>query len=635
MELINQSNNSLSTGLHTAWLLATLGSKPSIRSKLIKKSTINYLLIPELCHELLASTNSTINDAQDKDAIIYEPPTPGNNIRYVSNIMHGISILYQTKINYLMNDLIYIESRLKCHYQNSYNDIVDLSSGSLIKTCLAPSIAKKRAIQYLNDDPAFSIQLGLVAPFTEETDEIAKRRKLDILQKDNDDFPLVNGNGGGLVDQLNFHSMTFTLHPQLDNPFEAEDHSSLNNGNNIGLSTDNEVIPDFEFDNNGDIVGIAGENLLLDSRSPTRELIHNEQADALNVTFDGNDVYELNPIPLNQTTSISNDLNFYTTTDTPLPNSTQRPIPQQTLGMEKLPFRKLLIDNHTRIDSDSMIHFVMNYESRMNTVMEPVKSVDEIVNNIYGVVDAVPPFTRFVNKVTLPNTNNNNHNNSVEQSFFTRTASILQKTEETGNENTEEGRNNMNIRNYAMEPEISDPNMYFEDGSHFELPRESEHIFNLEFDYNDINDVGEDDSIDGANSKNGSQQNSMSFDGSGDNLMTMDSKLNKFYRYIKARSNEFGKLVVGTYLISQAINENNVVLAEHTGDYYQTKFQILVPDSTHALDIEEPPVPRRVAANAFACVLTLATKSLINIEVIQETDELQNNNDINIILPLE
>ena len=131
----------------------------------------------------MASTNSTINDAQDKDAIIYEPPTPGNNIRYVSNIMHGISILYQTKINYLMNDLIYIESRLKCHYQNSYNDIVDLSSGSLIRTCLVPSMAKKRAIQYLSDDPAFSIQLGLVAPFTEETDEIAKRRKLDILQK--------------------------------------------------------------------------------------------------------------------------------------------------------------------------------------------------------------------------------------------------------------------------------------------------------------------------------------------------------------------------------------------------------------------------------------------------------------------
>ena len=90
--------------------------------------------------------------------------------------------------------------------------------------------------------------------------------------------------------------------------------------------------------------------------------------------------------------------------------------------------------------------------------------------------------------------------------------------------------------------------MYFEDGSHFELPRESEHIFNLEFDYNDINDVGEDDSIDGANSK--WVTTSMSFDGSGDNLMTMDSKLNKFYRYIKARSNEFGKLVVGTYLIS-------------------------------------------------------------------------------------
>ena len=84
----------------------------------------------------------------------------------------------------------------------------------------------------------------------------------------------------------------------------------MNNGNNIGLSTDSEVIPDFEFDNNGDIVGIAGENLLLDSRSPTRELIHNEQADALNVTFDDNDVHELNPIPLNQTTSISNDLNF-------------------------------------------------------------------------------------------------------------------------------------------------------------------------------------------------------------------------------------------------------------------------------------------------------------------------------------
>ena len=116
--------------------------------------------------------------------------------------------------------------------------------------------------------------------------------------------------------------------------------------------------------------------------------------------------------------------------------------------MEKLPFRKLLIDNHTRIDSDSMIHFVMNYESRMNTVMEPVKSVDEVVNNIYGVVDAAP-FTRF-NKC---NANNNNHNNSVEQSLL---STVFTKTEETGNENTEEGRNNMNIRNYAMEPEIPD-----------------------------------------------------------------------------------------------------------------------------------------------------------------------------------
>ena len=42
MELINQSNNSLSTGLHTAWLLATLGSKPSIRSKLIKNQSIIF-----------------------------------------------------------------------------------------------------------------------------------------------------------------------------------------------------------------------------------------------------------------------------------------------------------------------------------------------------------------------------------------------------------------------------------------------------------------------------------------------------------------------------------------------------------------------------------------------------------------
>ena len=91
----------------------------------------------------------------------------------------------------------------------------------------------------------------------------------------------------------------------------------------------------------------------------------------------------------------------------------------------------------------------------------------------------------------------------VLNNHFSHEQLVFYKTEETGNENTEEGRNNMNIRNYAMEPEIPDPNMYFEDGNHFELPRESEHIFNLEFDYNDINDVGEDDSIDGANSKMG------------------------------------------------------------------------------------------------------------------------------------
>lgn len=639
MELINQSNNSLSTGLHTAWLLATLGSKPSIRSKLVKKSTINYLLIPELCHELIMSTRSPTTHTQDIDTAIGETLTTGNSIRYISNIMHGISILYQTKINYLMNDLIYIESRLKCYNYNNLSDIIGLSPDSVNQTCLGVSMNRKRPIRYLIDDPSFSIHLGLVVPFMEETDEIKKRRKLDILQKDNAVFPLVNGNGG-IVEQLNFHSMTFTLQPQPEDPFQVHESSSLSNGNNNGLSPDLELIPDFEFNNNGDIVDNEGENLLLGTRFPTRELVHNDEADVMNISFEDNVAHSANPIaiiPNNQTNSISNDLNFYTTTDTLVPVNNEHAI-QQNLGINRLPFRKLLLDKHTRIDSDSMISFVMNYESRMNTVDEPTESVDNVVNDLYDVVNAVPPFMKFVNKVSLPSVNNNNshNNNSVEQSFFIRTASILQKTEETGNENTEEGRQNMAVKNYAMDEEIADPNLNFEDEDHFELPRESEHIFNLEFDYNDINHSEEEDSKEGVNSTKVSQQSTNDFSISDDNLIGTDNKLNKFYRYMKARSNEFGKTIVGKYHILKTNNENNELLSSQTSsDYRQTKFQILVPDSKHAIEVGESPVPRRVAANAFACVLTLATKSLIKIEVVRETDELQKSNDINIIMSLE
>ena len=38
------------------------------------------------------------------------------------------------------------------------------------------------------------------------------------------------------------------------------------------------------------------------------------------------------------------------------------------------------------------------------------------------------------------------------------------------------------------------------------------------------------------------------------------------------------------------------------------KFQILVPDSTHALDIEEPPVPRRVAAKCICLCFDSSNK---------------------------
>ena len=142
MESINPSSD-ISVGLQTAWLLATLGSKPSIRSKLIRKDILN-IQIKKLCKELSASKENQHHNYNNE----YE-----NNIRYVSNIMYGISILYQTKINYFITDLATIENRLRLNNHNILNKgNLIINNNHVIKNF------KKRG-RYLDDDPCFSIQL--------------------------------------------------------------------------------------------------------------------------------------------------------------------------------------------------------------------------------------------------------------------------------------------------------------------------------------------------------------------------------------------------------------------------------------------------------------------------------------------
>ncbi|RCK60287.1 Meiotic recombination protein REC8 [Candida viswanathii] len=601
MESINQSPE-IASGLQTAWLLATLGSKTSVRSKLIKKDILG-ILIPKLCKQL-----TTPHQDQSHET---------NNIRYVSNIMYGISILYQTKINYFITDLAYIESRLR---SSSNHGVLGRDGDGGGRGGVEVSLAKlvRKRGRYLDNDPCFSIQLGLMTPFVEEEgeDEVRKKRRIDIRERDKELFPISHEESLLVSNPLVFALTNVVGEVGQGDGEVLED--LIDHLGNMSSQAEDVIADDFQFNDNGEILDNDGQNVNEDEEQGSE----GTPASLMDIVFEENEVHQ-EAVQLVGEASITNDLNFHTN-DTP--TAMQPPAQHQTL-----PRRRLVVDQQTRLNSEAIVSSALNYEStmesRINEKTTPVHSLDEVY--LAAIIDG-PAYLRYVNRIAMPFGNEN----TSDASSFTRTLSVLQRTEEavTGEDPTEEGRDVVRSRGFVFNDEVP-IDMIGGELRGNELPEETQRIFDIEFDYDE-------------ESQEHPRYQSRSLTESSDGLGTqdeegeemLDRKLKKFYRYLRDRSGDLGTLITGRYSIAK-LSQNLTTNTECSfGDFYTTSFDQLVPASS---EIEhEQPVNRRIAANSFSSILTLATKNLIAIEVDQRHGSmddmfgLHRGDQINIIMPL-
>ncbi|EMG47733.1 hypothetical protein G210_1816, partial [Candida maltosa Xu316] len=389
-------------------------------------------------------------------------------------------------------------------------------------------------------------------------------------------FPVVS------INDLRYDSIGFAFSQigGVDNGIGME--FGLNSNHIRGYESEGDVmVPDFEFNDDGEIIDIEnGENLV-------PEKSESGENSLLDIVFEENQQQKQVRETV-QDDSISHDFDFQTTD------------PQ----MQKIPTFRMRLDNETRISSDVLIQSLVNYETSMqvrNAPLPPVKTV----NDVYDEIPALGPFFHRVNRIALPY-HYKDRNSSLEYSSFTRTISIIQRTEDAVLENTEEGREL--IRNAVDDHEnllIGDAfDMVGDDQD--QVVNSPDHIFDLEFDYEN-----QDERVDVRDSTNSTWTSSESST-TETSSAHMDKKLLKFYKYITTRVKEFGNS-------SDNIN-------------YRINFGELVPTNNTNNDNDKP-VTRKIAANAFSSILTLATKELLVIKVSRNDDwGLHNSNEIDIIL---
>lgn len=123
---------SKNSGFSTAWLMATLGSKP-FSNKVIKS-------------EILATPVSKVC------SMIEEPPGP-LALRLSSQLLYGVSLIYQQQITYLLTDVTAIKTRLM------HDNIFKANAFMAIDL---PTRGKVR--NELPNDPAFSLDFFLLPP---------------------------------------------------------------------------------------------------------------------------------------------------------------------------------------------------------------------------------------------------------------------------------------------------------------------------------------------------------------------------------------------------------------------------------------------------------------------------------------
>ncbi|KAI3406366.2 hypothetical protein KGF56_000847 [Candida oxycetoniae] len=578
-----------SSGLQTAWLLATLGSKASSRSKIIRKEEIMQVSIPRICRELIEQ--------------------PETNIKYQSHILHGISIIYTTKTSHVLNDVNYIQMRL----QNSHRF---LSKESLEK----PSNVSSKRGRYLEDDanfylnldsmPELDLDLDLDLGTCQDDNSAAKRRKLQIAKFDQNEFPVTFENKieqvGGLAFAL---SMNEQESKEVDGFFDTSfNFGGFRNGNEEELLQDQKHGVRMEFDEEGNLQEIRQKEM-------QNELLQNGGDDD-----DGDANFDLEISRLQQEDGLNSssqefgmEQEFQMSTNA-VSNQAQTSGGGSSSRLAQNRLYKLRLDNESTMPRDEAIlnhyNYIHNMKQRMPCKIHNISEIIESINHSY-----LRPWVRGTNNTLV---------NSMLEESISRTMGVYQRTEIMENEASEQARNAQHIersRNYDQSVLEYGEELRLQD----EVFEEDLLGMDLNLEQSDENNEQEQEQeqVDIDHEENHHNHQEISFEFSRSSSInssevekSLTPRLNHFVKYFKSKSIELESFDVDC-------------------NTYQLKFSELVPEITTPTH-ETAPVSKKLAANAFASILFLASKGLMEIKskVPSQENQLLKACDITMVMSL-
>ncbi|KAK9376205.1 Rec8 like protein-domain-containing protein [Lipomyces chichibuensis] len=272
-----------SSGLSTVWLIATLGSKSSL--KRVHRKDILSVSIPEACN------------------LIIHPPQP-LALRLSSSLLYGVTSIYDQQSGFLYSDVTIAYTKLKRVMYNipgerSQNLNVTALPNKYIELVNDTGICRRLMLIFLRlrhdayvmvDDPSFSIEFGLLPPLpidvrnslaSSSNEFAANLNSLDLA-----DFSLGYMTAS---DQTVIYDYSITLH---------SDQLQLSESFSAGFGYDDDAGQvSFEFGPHGDIVDFG---LPIVERDDANAVARKGKPDDTVVSIDDYDNYERDQAPFDE-----------------------------------------------------------------------------------------------------------------------------------------------------------------------------------------------------------------------------------------------------------------------------------------------------------------------------------------------
>lgn len=630
-------------GLQTAWLLATLGSK--MNKKNIKKEILQ-ICIPQVCNELLQVSRE-------------------KNIRYSSNLLYGISLMYKSQMNYFMNDISLVKTRLRKDFLlrnfDSYNTDemlttikIDMNSG---KNSYNPNI-------FLENDPAFNIEIDLFPLLDLTQDEpLRKQRKLQIHNYDQKLFPELQASLETYTISQQ-HDILFDKHFQTIDDFLNKDLQQFDDsisdveksfrtrerelnryaGSNKLESADHSL--DFQFNNEGIIIEDDVNNMEIDEG----------MIELINFNNQPMVTHELDSI---EDRVIENDKDFQLHTDTnqAVKNSNLVLIHPSKETQNK--FFRIIIDDPIRIPSIELIKQMNSYKDLMlySKNINSKNAINNFVKDVLGeLYFGLNQYTANA-YISILGDYFSKEKYDLNTSVSTDLNTILKELESIT-------RLQNNIDDYEIGRDVQKGNVLDDSDSNaneFDFLQDEVRIADEDFELHELNDSRDVfglsfNGLDGDTSlSNQTCESGVGIDerdylqeesvrqvlGATTNSDMDASRVNyqlvKFFNFLHERSNLIGESVSLSHLHLSKLNEENQLGASSTSsqpvNYRRILFSKLIPNYLQAVELNEEPINKKLVASSFSSLLALATKNLVHISTERQGDyELLSGNKLCVIL---